>query len=129
MTPREVVGNVPGAVRANFALTVPEGSITQAHAPRLIQGPEDNVKVLFGEIKLTITEETDRVAQQLVFDEDFSSKPKILLQPYNNFSPAVTVTLGSPCDGHSCGIRILRVDGNTWAPGEYVTVQWVAIGK
>ena len=111
-------------------LIPPDGSITQIKAPSLVKGQVDGVKILYGEITLTASTSTNLITMQLLFGEDFESRPRIILQPYSNFSTGVTATIGgSTCNGHSCGVRVHRVDGSNWAAGEYVIVQWVAIGK
>jgi hypothetical protein len=122
MTPREPLSDVAYAAVAG---TVVEGGISQAQAPGLVAGPEDDVKVAYG----STTVSQDRPGKGFT---------RINIEEYGFTEPptALCSMAGSSGFFHQChveyetnedfGIWVRATDGaNGWTK----EVRWIAIGR
>ena len=125
LTPRELIRSVP---IAGMALTVPDGSITQIQAPSLMKSASLNKLTQSGHASVNITQSTDLATINITFDPPYTQRPVLFLQPYYNYTRKVVAVPGDPCTGTSCTIFLSRVDGQNWSPGNYQSIDWIAVG-
>ena len=124
MAPREVVGNVP------TAMTVPDGAITPAKAPTLLETLPQNSIVQYGEAYTTVTEnDTWTIDIEIVFPQAFADRPRVVVMPHwNHTQHPVLVIRPSECDETHCVIHVSQSPSGTWDAGQVQWIDWIAIG-
>jgi hypothetical protein len=124
MSPREVVGNVP------TALTVPDGAITPAKAPTLLETLPHNSIVQYGEAYTTVTDDdTWTIDIEIVFPQAFADRPRVVVMPHwNHTQHPVLVIRPSECDETHCVIHVSQSPSGTWDAGQVQWIDWIAIG-
>ena len=154
MSPREKIASAPYAMLANVpngsittekiadeavtqaklgaevSLEPPDGSITQAKAPSLVESSAElNIHMQRGYPRVTATEQTSELRYTIDFDPDFSDKPVLVVTPHWDYTPYVIALAEGTCDdGDTCTVFLRRTDGGTWLPGQFQGFYWIAVG-
>ena len=154
MSPREKIASAPYAMLANVpngsittekiadeavtqaklgadvSLEPPDGSITQAKAPSLVESSAElNIHMQRGYPRVTATEQTSELRYTIDFDPDFSDKPVLVVTPHWDYTPYVIALAEGTCDdGDTCTVFLRRTDGGTWLPGQFEGFYWIAVG-
>ncbi len=116
MSPREVVGAVPVAKVAEKALDT-----------ALVTSSSENTWMQSGSVGVEATTATSILSVYIDY-VDYPSRPLLFVLPAYNYTPWVVATYGLPCDNTGCTAFLARTDGGLWAPGQGISMDWLAVG-
>lgn len=127
MTPREKLGTVPFAAMAGMAQTVPDGSIDQTKAPKLVQSSVSNTKMASGKAIATRIPNTQNGNVTISLAEyGFTEKPTVLCSMSGAGGIDWVCHAQFYESSNSVVLWVYNHRGGEWSTTE---VSWIAIGK